>query len=69
MNFSNIEDFWKNFMESPPDSTVLKMPWQQLQNTESKSKEDLLKLLQEQIQKMEEQQMNSLKEQPKLNKI
>jgi hypothetical protein len=69
MNFSHIDDFLNNFMESPRDSTSLKMPGHQLQNSQSKSMEDLLKLLQIQMQEMEIQGRNSFKEQPKLKKF
>ena len=61
MNFSNIDDLLNNFMESPQDSILVKMPGQQF-----KSLEDRLKLLQKHLQKMEELQIKSLKNQTKM---
>ena len=69
MNFNGIDDFLNNFMGINKDSISSKNPGKQFQNSPSGSMDDLLKILQKQMQEMEEQQQEFFREQPKLKKL
>jgi hypothetical protein len=69
MNQNDFDNFFRNFGESPKDSSSEKLFRKKFGGTQNGSMDELLKMMEQQMRQMEEYQRKFFKEQPKLKEF